>query len=223
MKPTSIQKYAGAAAVFALSMMLSSLILWGTRGAQAQQKSDAPVFGSVSVQKILSESSARKRDSDELNKMVQSLREVMTSLRQQNAFFLPEAELRELASLLEKENASAVEKKRIAELFGKAAAASAEKRKLENTANPSEEQRKQFAALSDAESKGNQAINNLAGAYEKRLGEREVELNNKTVAEIRTAISEVAKQKGITVVFDEQIAIYTANDLTPDVIKQINK
>ena len=34
---------------------------------------------------------------------------------------------------------------------------------------------------------------------------------------------EVAKQKGLAVVFDAQVAIYTANDITDDVVKRLNK
>ena len=40
---------------------------------------------------------------------------------------------------------------------------------------------------------------------------------------VKEAISAVAQQQGLAVVFTSDIAVYTANDITDDVVKRINK
>jgi len=225
LKTSFFQRYANGIAVVGLSCILSSLMFWASGIAQAKQGNagSAPVFGSVNTQIIANESKGRKQDMADLDKIVQTMRSVLQQLQEGGARFLTDVEIKELASLLEKPNPTDVEKKRISALEDKGILASGQKRKLELTPNPTDDQKKQFASLTESEQKGMQTIKNLAGEYDKRLGDKELELNNKTVTDIKNKISEVAKEKNISVVFDSQVAIFTANDLTEEVIKRINK
>jgi Skp family chaperone for outer membrane proteins len=190
------------------------------------QKGAAPAgttFGSVDVGQILNESKARQKDVAELNDLVAALRGVMTQLQDGGARFLTEDQIKTLAALYEKKSPAEADKKTISDLENQAAAKSADKRRLENTANPTDEQKKQYSDLTDAEQKGQQALKNLNDEFAKRVDARDVELSNKTVTSIKGIIAKVAQEKGISVVFDSKVAIYTANDLTADVIKQLNK
>ena len=40
---------------------------------------------------------------------------------------------------------------------------------------------------------------------------------------MKEAIAAVAQQRGLAVVFDSKLALYTANDVTDDVLKRLNK
>jgi Skp family chaperone for outer membrane proteins len=212
---------------FAMFMVMAAL-LCVVPGAQAQDKKNPtpptpPVFGHVDVALVLNESKARQRDVAELTQMASTLRGVLQSLQDANARFLTEAEIRELGGLYEKATKTDADKKRITALEDSASAKAERKRKIENTASPTEDQQQQFGQLRDAEEKGQAVLKTINDDYSKRIDARQTELNNKTVTDIKAAIGKIAQDKGLSVVFDSAAAIWTANDITQDVIKQINK
>lgn len=212
--------------VCALIAVVAALLCL-TPMAQAQDKKNTtpatPVFGHVDVQQVLNESKARQRDIAELTQMANSLRTIWQSLQDANSRFLSEPEIRELAGLYEKATKTDVDKKRITALEDAGTAKAERKRKLENTANPTDEQQQQFGQLRAAEDKGNAILKTLNDEFNKRMETRQAELNNKTVVDIKAVIGKIAQEKGLSVIFDSQVAIWTANDITQDVIKQINK
>lgn len=192
--------------------------------AHAQDKKAAgPLFGHVDVAQVLNESKARQRDVAELTQLAGGFRKVLEELQAANARFLTEAEIKEMATLYEKVTKTDADKKRLQALEDSAAAKATRKRNLENTANPTDEQQQQFGQLRDAEEKGNNSLKAVNDDYSKKIDARQTELNNKTVGEIKNIIGKIAQDKGLSVVFDSQVAIWTANDITQDVIKQVNK
>lgn len=223
MNTSGFQKYIPAVMVLAISTVMTTVICWGTGIAQAQQTPGMPVFGSVNVQQVMNDSKQRKADADELNGMVQGIRGVLQQLQEGGARYLTEAEIKELAGLLEKKMPTDVEKKRISELDDKGSLKAVQKQRLEQTPMPTAEQNKQLADLDGSAQKGLAILKQMSEDYARRVQDREVELNNKTVLAIKAIIAKVSKEKGISVVFDSQVAIYTANDLTDEIIKQINK
>jgi Skp family chaperone for outer membrane proteins len=222
-----LTRYAFQKYIRAVLVVVSLGVLFGLSSpearAQGTQPATGPKFGSVDVQRIMNESKARQRDGAELQQLVGSLREVMQKLQDSSARFLTEPEIKELAGLFEKKMPTEAEKKRISQLTDAAAIKSSTMRRLENTANATPEESKQLTDLTAAAQKGQEALKNLGGEFQRRLEAREVDLNNKTVTEIKTIIGKIAQEKGLVVVFDSAVAIYTANDITDDVIKQINK
>jgi len=208
------------------ALFLGALLSGGMNAAWAQKggaSATGPTFASVDVGQILNESKARQRDGAELNDLVATLRGVMQQLEDGGARFLAEADIRKLEALYEKKMPTEADKKAIADLENQAASKSSDKRRLENTATPTDVEKKQFADLGDAEQKGNLVLKSLNDEFAKRVDARDVELSNKTVLSIKAIIAKVAQEKGISVVFDNKVAIYTANDITADVVKQLNK
>jgi Skp family chaperone for outer membrane proteins len=187
------------------------------------QASAPAAFGSVNVDQVLNESKARQRDLQELNGLLGNLRKVNESLQRGSGVFLSEAELRELAGLYEKATPTDAEKKRIAALETSGDTRKAELARLESTPQPSDEQRRRFNELGGMRQQGEQNLQQLGEDFQGRLRKREEELTTKTIAQIKDAIGAVAKSKNLAVVFDNKVAVYTANDITADVIKQVNK
>lgn len=95
--------------------------------------------------------------------------------------------------------------------------------KIESTPQPTDENRRRFTELGNMRQQGDQNLQQLTNDLQERLRKREEELTTKTIGVIRDAIAAVAKTKGLTVVFDNKVAIYTNNDITADVVKQVNK
>jgi Skp family chaperone for outer membrane proteins len=218
---TAFQKYIRAVLVL---LMLGSLFGASVSSARAQNTPAAgPKFGSVDIGRINAESKARLRDEQEIQQFIGNLRTVMTKLQDYSARFLSEAEIKELAGLYEKKTPTEADKKRISTLEDAAAVKSQARRRLENTANPTPDESKQLAALDDAEKKGVEALKNLNNDFQRRLDARINELSVKMTTEVKAIIAKIAQEKGLAVVFDAAVAIYTANDITDEVIKQLNK
>jgi Skp family chaperone for outer membrane proteins len=202
-------------------MVLSVLAL--APAAFAQKAGVAPAFGSVDVDQVLNESKARQQDISTLNGIVNGLRDVMMKVQENGGRFLTEPELKELADLYQKRPVTDADKKRIADFEAKGQDKIGLKRRLENTAAPTDEQKKQYADLNDQEQKGQGYLKNLNDEFSRVVDAKNVELSNKTVLAIKQVIGKIAQDKGLAVVFDSKVAIYTANDITQDVIKSINK
>jgi Skp family chaperone for outer membrane proteins len=200
---------AGTAAAFAQ----------GNRGAAAA----APSFASVDVQRLLSEYKVRQQSSQEVEGLRQNLSRALQRLDQGGAAFLGEAKLRELARLYEKASPTDDDRKRITALEGESAGLNDELTRLQNKAAPSDQEKARLAELSNSQQKGRDVLQTLQTDYEQRLQARNGELLQKITNDVKAAIAKVAQDKNVAVVFDAAVAVYTANDITGDVIKHLNR
>ena len=215
----NFQRYISTAAI-AVTVMAGGVAT--TTAAHAQTVT--ATFGSVNIDQVVAESKQRQSDIRELQGMIENLRRVSGQLVERGGTLLTEPEMRELAGLYEKsDKATDAEKKRIAALETSADQRRGELARLEGTAQPTDAQNRRLRELSGMKQQGEQSVGGLNRDFEKRLQTREEELTTKTLAQIKEAITTVAKAKNLSVVFDTKAALYTANDVTADVIKQVNK
>lgn len=209
----------GAAFAAALAALT---LLSGVKPACAQNAA-APTFGSVDMARIVNEYKGRQQSVQELGTLQQALSGVLRRLDQGSGRFLTEAEMKELAALYEKPTPSDGEKQRIGALEQKGDLSQTTLRRLENIASPDDAQKKQLSDLTAAQQKGNEYLQALQGGFQQRLSVREGEIQQKISAQVKAAIAKVAQDKKISVVFPADVALYTANDLTSDVLKALNK
>lgn len=207
------------------SVMVVSLL--GARPTHAQPK-PAPgdlrsAIGSVDIGRTLMEYKERQKSSEQVQAMRQSLNHVLERLRDSSAVILPEAEATELSKIYEKSAPTDAEKKRSDDLEKKARSLSDELRGLQNVANPSDQQRQRLSELAAQQRKTNDALQNVQSGYEERLQQMDRQLTQKLGEDIKAAVAKVAQDKNLAVVFDSQVALYTSNDITADVLKQLNK
>lgn len=222
MHSMTFSKYSRIAVVFATLLFVTAGISKPSL-AQKNGSASAPVFGSVDLQKCLQESKGRQQGEDQLRAFQQGLQSALQRLAGSSSRFLDEAEIREMAALYEKENATDGDKKRIQALEAKGDVSSAEVAKLQQVPTPNDAEKKRFDELNTINQKGESVIQGLKDTYTARLNARREELLVQVTDKVREAVGKIAKDKGLTVVFDAQVALYTANDITPDVIKQLNK
>jgi len=67
------------------------------------------------------------------------------------------------------------------------------------------------------------AIDQLKADYTDQLRAQQDKVSTQFTDIVRQAIAAVAKEKSLGVVFDSTVAIWTANDITDDVLKRLNK
>lgn len=181
----------------------------------------APTFGSVDIQKLQSQSSKKARYDTELKALADRLN---TAFKQQAAsIMLTKAEQIELGGLLSKAKPNDADRARTAVLQAQAGKAAQELADLQQAKAPTPTETARLATLTSQYQTGQAALQEIGDGYQEQLKS----LNDKDTAEftqsVKEAIAAVAQQKGLSVVFDSNLAVYTTNDITEDVVKRINK
>lgn len=224
----TFQKYGrNASALRAAALLITLGALPGASSiARAAAPAAAPTgaaFGSVDMQRCAQESKLRADSEQEWRSYAQSLDKALQKLGGGSSRLLGEADIKALAALYEKPQLNPAEQKQASDLEAKADAAGAELSRLQQNASPSDADKKRFDELTKAQQSGDAVLQGIRDDYNGRVQQRREELLQKLTGQIRDAVAKVAKDKGLGVVFDAQVAVYTANDITPDVIKMLNK
>lgn len=202
------------AAAFVLSAATS-------RPVQAAPAGGMPVFGSVDIGKVQSASNKKAKYDTELRALADRLD---YAFKQQTAsLMLSASDESELGVLLSKTSRSEADKTRISELQEKSTAAAKEYTDLQQKQSPTPADTSRMAALAGEYAANQAAAQKIGDQYQTQIKA----LNEKDAAEftqsVKEAISAVARQQGLTVVFDSSLAVYTSNDITDEVVKRINK
>lgn len=190
-----------------------------SRAASAQ--SSAGAFGSVDVQKVLAgftKKAALDQQITDLNTKLDA------EFKQQvNSPMLSATQEQELGTLLAKDAPTDADKARITELEAISQKDADELTSLQQVKDPTDDQKSRLAVLTKEQQDGQAVLQSTADAYRAQVQAENDKLSAQLSDMVKTAISAVAQQKGLAVVFDSQVAIYTANDITDAVTKQLNK
>jgi len=190
------------------------------RSAQAAP-SGLPTFGSVDIQKLQTQSSKKARYDTELKALADRLD---TAFKQQAAsIMLTKAEQAELGGLLSKVNPTESDRTRAAVLQTQSNKAAQELTDLQQAKTPTPADTSRIAALTSQYEAGKAALQGIGDGYQAQLKKLSDQDNTDFTQSVREAIAAVAQQRGLSVVFTSDIAVYTTNDITEDVVKRINK
>jgi Skp family chaperone for outer membrane proteins len=180
-----------------------------------------PTFGSVDIQKLQTQSSRKAKYDADLHALADRLD---TAFKQQtSSIMLTRAEQTELGSLLSKANPNDADRARVAALQGQAARTAQELANLQQAKAPTPADTARLAALTGQYQSGQAALQEVGDGYQVQLKKLSDQDNAEFTRSVREAITAVAQQKGLSVVFTSDIAVYTTNDITEDVVKRINK
>jgi Skp family chaperone for outer membrane proteins len=204
----------------AFLLVIATSVVATTRTVESQASGS---FASVNIGRCVADSKVQAVNISELQGMQGRLQAVLQQLEQNGANFLSAKEAEELAKLYEKTTLSGDEKKRVAALEAIAAKKRADLKVLDTTPNPNEAQKKQMEDLLLQQENGMKMLQGIQEAYKDTIEKRDLELSQKFDNDLRGAITKVAQDKGIAIVFDNKAAVYAGNDITNDVIKIINK
>lgn len=190
------------------------------RPAQAAP-SGMPTFGSVDIQKLQSQSAKKARYDTELHALADRLNTAFT--QQAASIMLTKPEQTELGGLLSKANQTETDRTRIAVLQAQANKAAQELTDLQQAKTPSPADTARIAALTSQYDAGKAALSEIGDGYQTQLKALQDKDNTEFTQSVKGAIAAVAQQRGLSVVFDSNLAVYTTNDITEDVVKRINK
>ena len=180
-----------------------------------------PAFGSVDIQKLQTESSRKAKYDTDLHALADRLNTAFT--KQTASIMLTKAEQTDLGGLLSKVNPTENDNTRVAVLQSKATKSAQELTDLQQAKAPTPADTARIASLTTQYDAGKAALQEIGDGYQAQLKALQEKDNTEFTQSVKEAISAVAQQKGLSVVFDSNIAVYTTNDITADVVKRINK
>lgn len=191
--------------------------------ASSDEKKNSGVFGTVDFKKLSADYKAKDQVETTLKKMQAQFQARLS--RRDNMPLLSEDEQAQLDKLYEKDPQTDADKAKIKEIEDKAKAASdeiqklsqkkdteltdAEKKKLQDTGAKIKEAQQKFATLKD----------DLSQQFD-RFGTSQ---QDDLMKNIKSAIAKVAEQKGLSIVFSSDVALYAGTDITPQVVSELNK
>lgn len=200
-----------------------TLISFGAarHAAAAPAAAGIPVIGSVDINKLQTQSSRKERYDAELHALADRLD---TAFQQQaKALILTSGDQAELGTLLTNPHPTDPDRARITALETKADQLAQQLVALQQKKDPTPADTAQLGQLNDQNVAGQKIVQDIGAGYQARLKKLSDDDNAAFTASVKEAIAAAARERGLTVVFTSDIAVYTTNDITEDVIKRINK
>lgn len=187
----------------------------------AARAADPSGIGSVDLGKI--QSGYSKRDS--LSKSIQDLADRLTAAMkvQQASDMLDAAHERQLGDLLIKPSLTDADRAAVAKLQAQSSADAAELGGLQQKQNLSDVDKNRLDYLTKEHQSNKAALEQLNSDYSDQLHQQQDKVATQFTDIVRQAIAAVAKERSLNVVFDSTVAVWTANDITDDVLKRLNK
>ncbi len=143
--------------------------------------------------------------------------------QQVNYDMLSKAQQTQLTELLSKPTPASQDQAAITALQAQSTKDAQELATLQQKQNPTADDQARLQALTQQHQAGQQALKDVADGYSAQVTARQQALSTELSNTVREAIVAVAKEKGLSMVFTSQIAIFSTNDITEDVLKRLNK
>lgn len=187
----------------------------------APAASSAVVMGSVDLDKILA-GYTKKATFD------QQVQELNTKLdaqfkQQVNYDMLTPDQQKQMTALLSKPSATDQDRAQITQLQAQSNKDAQDLAALQQKPNPTADDQARLKVMTQQHQTGQQALKDVADGYTQEVTDRQQALSTQLSDNVRLAIAAIAKDKGLTVVFTSQVALYCSNDITDDVLKRLNK
>jgi Skp family chaperone for outer membrane proteins len=185
------------------------------------QAAAVSAFGSVDLGKVQAGYSKRgdleKGIADINNRLSQQFKV------QSASDMLPADKQKQLGVLLSKPNPTDPDRAQIAALQAQSSHDAADLADLQQKQNPTDTEKARLNLLTAQQQAAHAALQQINQDYTDQFNEAKDKISVQYTDAVRAAIAAVAKDRGLAVVFDSSVAIYSTNDITDDVIKRLNK
>lgn len=200
---------------------LTLLSLAPVKPAAAAPAPGTLVIGSVDIGRLQTGSTRKAKYDADLRALADRL-DATFKVQAQNLMLTP-ADQNELGTLLATPRPTDSQRARVTALETKAAANAQQLVDLQQKKDPTPADTAQLGALSDMNASGQKTVQDIGAGYQTQLKKLSDDDTAAFTQAVKDAINAVAQQRGLTVVFTSDVAVYTTNDITDDVIKRINK
>jgi Skp family chaperone for outer membrane proteins len=205
----------GAAALAFASLSLAQPTL------AAPAAGSVPIFGSVDINQLQEHSTRKTKYDTDLHAMADRLD--ATFKQQAQSLMLSNADQTELGTLLNNPHPTDADRAQITALETKASQAADQLIALQQKKDPTPADTAQLGMLTDMNNNGQRALQDIGAGYQAQLKTLSDNDNKAFTQAVKDAIAAVAREHGLTMVFTSDVAVFTTNDITDDVVKRINK
>lgn len=184
------------------------------------------VFGSVDMEAVFNEAPRKKDNEAKLQAMVAQIRQRI-ELRQANRLLTAD-EFNQLADLTAKADKTDADNARITELQNASKTKDQELQALEQKKDANDTDKARLQTLRDLYIASDQELKDSAAKYSEDIEKANIDLSNEVKADINKAVEAVAKEKGLSIVFnktagDAILIVYSSVDITDEVTKRLAK
>ncbi len=208
------------ATAVAIGIILSILTVGPVFSAEPQ------VFASIDIERAFNDYQKKQDLDKQIMADLQAL-QAKFELRQTHQL-LSKTEFDELAGLKAKPKPTEAETKRITELEAASSQREQELQTLRQKTTPTDAEKTRMAGLQDQIKQTETEIKDGAKQADADWQKRRYELSKQVMDDVQAAVGTIAKQKGITMVFNKAagetvLVVYSANDITDEVVNKLNK
>jgi Skp family chaperone for outer membrane proteins len=179
------------------------------------------VFGSVDINKLASDSTKKAKYDDDMRAMADKFDAVFKV--QTSNLMLTKAEQDELGGLLSKPRLTDADRARITALQTESTQETQQYTDLQQKKDPTPADTAQLDTLNTQYQNSQKILQDIGAGYQAQLKKLNDDDSAAFTQNVKEAIKAVAVQKGLTVVFTADIAVYTTNDITDEVLNRLNK
>ncbi len=208
------------ASAIIISIVLAIMLAGTASSAEAQ------VFASIDIERAFNDYEKKQKLDADIMAELKSLQSRL-ELRQTNEL-LSNTEVDELAALKAKDKPTEADKKRIADIEATSMAREKELQDLRQKTTPTDAEKTRLAALQDQIKQTDTELKAAAKQADTDWQKKRYELSKQVMDDVQAQVAAVAKAKGITMVFNKSagetiLVVFSANDITDEVLKRLNK
>jgi len=212
-----------------LAVLISIFVLGTIAGPAAAADAKAPVglvFGTADADALFKDYTKRQQLYSELDALKANL-EGQLELRNANRL-LTEDEFKQLVDLQAKPKKTDAEQKKIEEFLATSKQRDQDLQTLQQKSDATDADKAQRTEMENRLRTVQKSLQDDKAKFEEELNRRLIDANKQVTTDIEAAVSAVAKEKGLTVVFNKsfgaaEFVLYSSVDITADVLKKLNK
>ncbi|MBX3096979.1 MAG: OmpH family outer membrane protein [Fimbriimonadaceae bacterium] len=200
---------------FAALAVLMAAFMFGS-GFQANNEK----FASVDITKVLDQSKLGQQSNDSLRAAFSTRSDLLTFATEN--LCMTQEQGQTLLTLGLKDTLTAAEKTQFDTTKAAVQNATRQRMTLAQKTNLTEEEKTLLADLNQRAQTGMAVVQQWNSQFNNDMDALGQKLRDDAVTKVRQVISTEAKRQGYTLVFESSVLVYSANDLTADVIKAVD-
>ena len=184
------------------------------------------VFGTADADSLFKDYTKRQQLYSDLDALKAKL-EGQLELRNDNRL-LTDEEFKQLVDLQAKPQKTDAEQKKIDELLATSKQRDQDLQTLQQKSDATDAEKAQRTELENRLKTVQKSLQDDKTKFEDELNKRLIETNKQVTTDIEAAVTTVAKEKGLSVVFNKsfgaaEFVLYSSVDITAEVLKKLNK
>jgi Skp family chaperone for outer membrane proteins len=194
--------------------MAGALVMSGFQGTGMK-------FANCDVEKVFNVSNLTKENSDQLQRYGAKRVDILKFLGANRA--MSPADTQTYADLELLAKPSDAETQKLNAIIAAAEKENAAQNDLIQKANPTADDQIKISSYRDKNRVNTEFTQKLEAKYDSDIREQQTKLKNDALDKVRKTIADLARKQGYSIVFNIDSAPFAANNLTDEVVKEVNK